>query len=520
MDSRDRGSVLVPVIGIAAIVLVLALLVASLTVSSLRTTQSTRASVQASAAAEAGIAWGVANFHGGELCGNGIRSADLRDEDPAFVIEISFSTSATIEEAVASPEGWRSDTCPGAASGANFVRLTSTGFGGYGDSSRTVEAIYEYTSETTDPPRNPIFSGAIFAGTALNLEGGNLIRGDMAADVYVNITTGTTLKCQGSSAIDGSLMVTTGNLELQSCTVRGDVGAGGTVLVQNPSRVEGNVYSLANPGTSVTVSNGTTIGGTILARGGLKSQGRSDAAALDELVSQNVLTSGGRASARLNDLTVALPVAPTWPEMSMNSPDLAALGYDVVVLRSDQCRPANGNGLRELYEAHFGRSMKTVIDARACSKLDMEGSDLTLRLNADVIVLTPANVAMSRTVFESASGADHDLWFVHNDANREDAKPTCGHNGTFEIKDGARVRERISALIYSPCSIVQNNGSEWRGQLVGGNVTVQSGHSVLVSEDVGLGAGDGSDSGQSETSPETGTGGVLGNAPLVYRDVR
>ncbi len=336
-------------------------------------------------------------------------------------------------------------------------------------------------------------AGSVYlpAGTVVGV-GGCEVTGDVYAEKDVTIGSGT--------KIHGDLVSLNGKVQVAGgSTIDGGVFAKGDITFTGGPRIFGDVVSSAG---SVSLSGGMTIDGSIHAKLNVVATSVSSRFVQNIYAGGNLTLSGGSPAVRgviiyggalniptnppasawavtsvtrssLQPLltTPLLPNAPQWQGITQT--DLDALVTNGVFQKITW----TGNCSYSWYPEHEmiakinSLTRPTIIDARACTTLDMHNYSGTMHLKTDIVFVAPAmNVQQQR--YESADGNEHRLWFIVP----EDPARNCATSGTVSIATTRMLptgaTSKISAMIFTQCTAhFPNAGEDWRGSVQAGTMT-------------------------------------------------
>ncbi|WP_104131510.1 hypothetical protein [Cryobacterium sp. M91] len=211
--SGERGSALIAVVGVMAVLLVITLTVTSSSLQALTVTTSIRAGVQAQAAAEAGIDAALAELQ---------RTPSSCPTDGLFQSPdgtLPAYTSTVWTHAT----GWV-QKCPTGAADETEVQIVSTGHAGADSAglktTRVVESIFTISGTVSPGPVVYSYGSAVVNQFST--------KDSLGSPVDVVVATGD-YTCTSSGTIAGNLIVNGAVSLYNSCSVAGDVYANGTV---------------------------------------------------------------------------------------------------------------------------------------------------------------------------------------------------------------------------------------------------------------------------------------------------
>jgi Tfp pilus assembly protein PilX len=414
-ESGDRGSALMAVLGVAALMMIVGVAIASMAVTALGFTGTTRAGIQARTAAESGINVAVVALRNGTCSASANYS---QASTPTYFANVSYSTADT-------GDTWVLNACPPYADQTvKRVKIVSTGTakaqtaaGGTSLNQTSVEAIYPFTPAVR-PGITPTGSAMYFYGTVSYKNNGNLIvaAGGPPAIQVANGDFG----CDNGSVIQGDVVVAHGNLSIATCTIKGNVWASGTATL---GTITGNL-------TAANLTRPTGVSGTY--------------------------TTGG-----------TIPVVPQWVSFSYDPAlpipwfDSTGTVYKRIPIGAD-CKMS----VAMMNAVAVTGTGPVIIDAMACTA-GVNASDSSVSLPNDIVVYAPKFNWRNNLTFKSSDSSQHrKLWFITPDITHT-VPPTCNYalQGDFIINNSFAIDPTVDAMLYTPCQLVANNTFSWRGQI-------------------------------------------------------
>lgn len=536
----DRGSTLVPVVGLVAVAGILTTLIAAVSVQALSFTSLNRAGVQAQAAADAGVEFMRAQLATGscptdnaisktygEIYTGAAGSAELDrlgidPSQPYFDVTVQHNALLS---------GTWADGCPTSLLGivptSVSVRIESTGYasapgigGASGLDSQTVEAVHAWSPAPSGPPEAS--GAAIYVGGSTGMQNPfNVDANGGTSDVHVRSGDFT---CHAGGRIEGNVLVADGDALIYNvCEITGSlivagrvqidagirvggdvVAAGGDVTISNANtviggsvraagkvtirgEVQGSVVSASTQTSTIDGNVGTTIGGNLRVAGDLSTWGYDSypGSTTNEKIA-NFLQATGRVGGTVTyrDTTTPVPPAPVVSDWYDYQYDLADWpGYLYVPWIGNCTVQASNELLHTTYTLMKTSIVPLVVDARSCNRVTFNSRDIVVR--ADLVLLTKA-LTLGNADLRSGDGGDHKIWLITPDGNASAAGPNCsGGLGTLTNWTGTTVEDEITAFAYTPCEISFNNPAHWRGQIYAGKLTVHT-SSTLTYSPIGL----------------------------------
>ncbi|MDQ4137435.1 MAG: hypothetical protein M3116_01120 [Actinomycetota bacterium] len=431
--AADQGSAMAAVLGVMAVLLIIAATMTTATVGALRVTSVDRASVQARAAAEAGIDAATAGLRTTNDC-HDPALAGVDGSAPAATYRSVAGSTPSFLAAVESFEqatGWRAG-CP--VSDTTRVRVTSSGTaaakgvaGATAGDSVTLVALFDYTPIIVQVPQA---GSAVYAhkiqGVLKNFE---LTSSANSVATSVAIKNGD-VKCTNGAHIGGDLLLGNGSATLDMCDVTGSV------------RVTGNA--------SV---NKSTIGGDVTATG------------------TGVVTNSAVGGATEFGPTAPLPAIPDWTDVPFDPGFWTGRGYTVV----DWTGPCAIDKTTAQWNALATYTTPTVVNflSKCATAAVTTQSDIgTVELDTDIVFFAHQFTFGKLYFSTDDTGEIRDLTFVVPDSTPNGA-PTCappsGLSGEVRLTNEADFSSSIAAMVYTPCKIYSDRNG-YRGQLYGGEV--------------------------------------------------
>ncbi|MET0590916.1 MAG: hypothetical protein ABWZ77_07055, partial [Naasia sp.] len=133
--------------------------------------------------------------------------------------------------------------------------------------------------------------------------------------------------------------------------------------------------------------------------------------------------------------------------------------------------------------------------------------DQNISFKANIAFIAKAFTIGNSTVQSGAAEAKR-FSVIVPDANAAQAGPNCS-SGVISTFGANKLVAPLAGMFYTPCAISLNNGTQFRGQLYGGTMSVSAGDS-LIYVPVGIpGVQLGGATGSTGTSTSTGGPGPL-----------
>lgn len=506
----EDGSALLSVIGLMAVLAIIAVAISGATVRGLGYSTATRAGVQAQSAALAGVDAVQAAMSGGTCAGSYASSLT-----PQYSAIVKYSASTDPSPSLAS----FSTGCPG--SSARYVMIQSTGYaaapggaGFSGQNAATVQAIFTYTSAASAIAGT---GSAIYSyGSSNNLNSISVVPdGTIDANIVIYNQNGT-LTCQNST-INGNVILSQGNFSPSGgCVVTGSVSVAGTVAMTSGALIKGNVSAGAASSPSVSVEQGTTVQGNVVAGGPVRVAGTVQGnVTAGPGTGTSTFTSGSKVNGKIvvsgdisadgavrcpspatwnnagdacaivqRGTTPTLPVyqvpgivapqapsVPAWSHYSSPISDWTSLGYRLVTWSSSATGDCNiGSWNASYFTSALTSTVPTVIDATACSQVTLQLGG-SLKLSSDIAIIA-RGFSLGPGNYDSADGSARSLRLIVPDNGAAGSAPSCPYTGNachVNIYGALTMTSKIAAIVYTPGAI-DNTNTTWRGQLYGKNV--------------------------------------------------
>lgn len=465
----DAGSTMVTVLIVMLVLSIGGLALATIIMSTTGALATSNSRAQAQAAVDAGIAAQTARLETGELPCTANSESDVpvnTGDGPHYdyTLECGGGT-ATLE-----------------------VRAEVSG------ASATRQTVFAYNSEPLPPKKEP----ALVTRSPLDLSALTIKSVDPAdpATVWVvpDAATGGDFRCSSGGAIAGSVYLPAGTVfGAGGCEVKGDVYAEGNVTIGSGTKIRGDLVSLNG---SVSITGGNIIDGSIYAKRNVTGSGLSGNFVQNIHAGENLNLAGGAPSARdrityggtftfphsghdawaVNSVTKTvvsppqLPEAPAWEGFSQSDLDaLVAGNLFAKVTWTGGCTHTWNHPMKEIIE---GLSTPTLVDARACSRVDLPGQWGDVKIGTDVIFVAPSFNLVGQN-FISKNGDEHRIWVISPEIPGRNCStvPAINVQGVKMSPDGS---SKVSGMIFTQCTVHFANASEnWQGSIHAGTMTGQ-----------------------------------------------
>lgn len=265
----ESGFALITVIGVMAVIVIVALAVAGSTMSAVSFTTSTRAGVQAQAAAEGGVdATWVA------LAGGDFNCASTGSTGTG-----SFTTATSFFNAAGGPLDCTGSKVSGTPTKA-VVRSRGIATPAIGNSGteRTVTSVFDIVVTAAAAAS---LDKVVFSEGDLTVTNNTSFTKNSLSPVPANLYSNGAVNCVTDMTIEGSVLAQGDFNASAKCQVAGDLWAGGGVSFATEAVIAGDVYSAGGASTPAkSVSMGTAfVKGSVIANGGVTLQDTSNSKA-------------------------------------------------------------------------------------------------------------------------------------------------------------------------------------------------------------------------------------------------
>jgi cytoskeletal protein CcmA (bactofilin family) len=473
-ESGERGSAIIAVIGIAAVIMMFVGVSGSLLVGAMHFTDTTRAGVQAQAAAAAGIVVAQADLM------NGVCTAPYTSSaSPAYTVTVSYQLPDI------SGTTWYPG-CPTNNSDLKLVKIVSVGSGtAFAPITKTVETIFNYVPAVLPQPvqgTGPgVYGYQVLDPTITNLT----IKQQGSSKPGIMFANGS-MSCQSGGYIQGTVILGGGSYSTTSaCTINGDVYASNTVSIGNNSSILGNVIADGvNGGYSVTLAKGSSVQGYIVSEGpdsiGDKVGGSITAGPVTgttvikgavggSIVSAGAVSvgSGGSVagSIKQNQGGMSAPVLPVtvppWVDFAYNPAAwVDTTGAFYTVVNASDC----ASDVAAKINAATGPTIVNALGGSGCNGGAVSLSGLNLTLKADVALFANSYQLKSQTITSStpAVAASRRLWMITPDAVLGNQVPDCPAGAVkSQVNNQVVTDSSVDMLLYSPCGLGSTGSSLW-----------------------------------------------------------
>lgn len=498
-QSAERGSAVMAVIGVMAVVLVITLTVTSSSLQALSITTSTRAGVQAQAAAEAGFAFAMTHLGTPETCPQAPLKSSIAPIFTATVLYLSADNSA-----VNCADAVRLIIVSTGTAANPGEEATSTA------ETRTVEAVFEFAAAGTSAPKTV---AAIYSDAGGSFAHSSKLSAADGSVPVIQVRTGDP-SCADSGnpskvySPTFNLVIADGGMSLNgSCEVSANVWASGAVELNSSVHISGNLISktlLADSSVKIHGSvwttgslrlkssveiHGTTVAGSLLLESSSEIQGDAWSSGITTLKGGSSRIGGDLSTKTFEgnyhdvkgqityDGSLAAPIAPAAPVVSDWVSVSKSFSEWSAVKKVSTIEDKNGDCvLADVQGAIKDINVPMIIDALECKKgLTLDGS---LSLSSDLVILARDFVLIGSI---GATSPDTNLWLITpDDLDKTNCKN--GANGGGFPGDSSigklNLSDDVAAMLYTPCEITLGEGASWRGQLYGNSVQTQKGSAL------------------------------------------
>ena len=479
--ATDRGSALLAVVGIMAVMAVVATTVIGVTLSSLRVSGAIRANVQAQAAAEAGIDYTAASL-ARAVCPAITPPANA----PVFTVAVSHTTSAA---------GSYISGCPTGSFAT--VRVVSTGradtavAAGLTRATRTVEAVYRAVPTATS---STAAAASMYSYSNVGFFGSSQIQILNGVKPVVQVLHGHA-KCVGSGVVQADVVVAEGTLDLAgSCQIFGSAWAklpatlaessivhgsltapaltssgssivgGDAWLTQNLDMIDSSQVLGSATAAAITLDGSSIVGKDAWSSGQTSLQ--STAQIIGNLTAQSLVGNTTRVGGEKTIVPAGpgvgpapsnTPAVPGWVDVDYTASDWT--GFAIVTAPS----ACNFLALQPILNLHAATPV--VIDARGCSNgIRTIGAEI-LTLRNDTAIIAAQFDLQGSAQFQSSGPAK--LWLITPD-DVANGVPDCPTGGASRVAGSFISGANIATLLYSPCEARLEGSAIWHGQIYSG----------------------------------------------------
>lgn len=467
LNSSEGGSTLVSVLIVMLVLTIGGLALSAVVVNTTGSLSSTSSRATAQATVDAGVAAQTVRLESGEqLC-------------------TSASQSGVNLAGAGGPKYNYTLECGG---GVATLTVRST----YRGAEAARKTVFSYTVPPLVPKKEP----ALVTRAPLDLSSLTIksVSASDPATVWVVPDAGATgdFSCVSGGKIAGSVYLPAGSVfGSGGCEVGGDVYAEGSISIGSGTTIKGNLVSLNG---SVTITGGNSITGSIYAKNNVTGSGLSGNFVTSIHAGGNLNLAGGTPVARdkityggtftfaygtasqwaANSVTKAvvaplpIPTAPQWEGVAQSDLDaLVANGVFSKVTWSGGCTHTWNHPMKAIIEA---RATPTLIDARACSRVDLPGQWGDIKLKTDIIFVAPSFNLVGQN-FVSGDAKAHRVWIL----SPEETNRNCSAVQPINVQ-GVKMspigNSLISGMIFSQCTVYFANASEeWQGSIHAGKMT-------------------------------------------------
>lgn len=298
------------------------------------------------------------------------------------------------------------------------------------------------------------FNRAIFSDGTLSVA--NRLRVNGLAGADADVYTNGDFRCQNNQEYDGDVFVQ-GMAQLSnSCSTVGDLWVKGGVTGSNTTSIGGRLLSSTG---SVTLTNASSVAGTVMARGSISWGGCSAA---------------GKCSP--GNATVTAPPYQPLPILRGDAATLSAWqaqGFTVVT--KNGCS-GNDDDNPSIWLASRASSLTSKTLLRTSCQIRLQNNH-RIKLRQDLAVFASGGIVTSNSVeFGSTDAQERALYLVvpYDAAPRPCSSPQLSTDNRFQLSDQVRL------LVYSPCDISLSNLSVHKGQIYGGGSMIIDNHFTLA----------------------------------------
>lgn len=463
----DRGIAMIAAISAIAIIAAFGAVVGTLSVRNVDDSATERSRVQTIDAAEAGLDVTYARMEAGKAgCPDPAAKTTLTDTSPT---KASYQVSIRYQDADGNQVSCDAGELGGVPATAVITSRgqTGTSYGG-ASSHRTMQA-----SVQLEPIKGYGWKHAIYSDSGITTTNDlQLLSNGVDGGLYTNGDFG----CNSNGDFHGAV-VTQGKAKLENnCHVHGDLWAKDEVTMNNKTQVDGSVFSKTG-GADFPVHS-PKIGGDLIVAGDLTyGDGKQP------WVGGRIIH--GATSVPAQDPQTLPRIDPDAGSGSDSHPDWNDL-KDVTGLQEDfqteSWQQFDGN----CTAAHWHDNNRmvspkdpTIVDARDCSTLTFNGSDVDLKLRSDLVIFAKNFYSTNGLSVESDDGQPHRLWIIvpwtnGSDSCHDSDASQQGRGIKFDAGGTDLDDPNVSLFLYSPGNIYLTNHTSFTGQVYGCKVREDS----------------------------------------------
>jgi hypothetical protein len=443
----EEGLAMVVGLMVSFVVLMLSLVVVSQSIHSLNASGYDRQRLLSVNAAEAGVDywWQYMQVTPAGSVDCGAKSATLGSGPNTT----SFSANATFYGS----DGTTEMACPFSdTTFPTYARIVSEGQIANSATTRHMESYIRLS------PNYGGFGAAVLTVNSTNFSNDFSLNGQNGNDADIYVLNGN-LTLSNQPNVAGNVYVPNGTATLSNnVDVKGALWANGTVTIDNPAKVEGNVLSsTGNLAGSGTIGGNASAAGTIA--GGLSVAGTKTPGA-----------------------TLQAPPTQAFPQITGSTTAWVSAGYTVVDDTTYAGRPGATDCVKayDWFRTVYPGSSLTNVVIRIPSTCTMaNGNNDTNTIKGNVAFVSDGGFNLSQKSTWTAGTGIKKLYFISTYSSA-----AC--TGTKDVQTGNNTDfppDKVEVFFYTPCSADMENQNAFNGQVMGG---ASPGSSVYIANNYNM----------------------------------
>ncbi len=440
LNNDERGVAMVVALMVAFVLLILSTVVVAQSIHSLDSSDLARSRLTAVNAAEAGTnAWYeyLQTTSVDELgCTTIAQSLDSEPTEASFSADVVYYDASGAE--MDCP--FSSTTYPSAA------LITSTG-------SVTTEAARTFQSYVVlTPIAGAGFGSAILANSNATFVNSFDVFGEVGNDGDIYVITGN-LNMGNSGHVRGSIFVPTGSATLSgSARVEGTLWTNGSITMSNTASIGGDGFSSTG---SISGSNSAAIGGDARAAGTITG------------VQVGGTTTPNTASGP--------PPTITFPQVTWVPTDWTGQGYTINTYSGAS---ACTNAKSFLTGAWSGNYVVRITGPTPCTLTF--SNNTTVNVGGNIAIVTDWGITFQNRGDWNGSTTTKRAYFIS--VWGTNCTGTGASSKTVATANNTNFNAFVTPIFYSPCNVSMQNSSNFKGQVIGGGVSIANNFNMTYTE--------------------------------------
>ena len=276
----------------------------------------------------------------------------------------------------------------------------------------------------------------------------------------------------GEVGNDGDIYVVSGNLTMgNSGHVRGSIFVpAGSATMSNSARVEGTLWANG----TITMSNTASIGGDGISSTGNISGSNSAAISGDARAAGTIagVAVGGTSTPNTPSGT---PPTITFPQVTWVPSDWTDQGYTINTYSgSGACT----NARNFLTGAWSGDYVLRITGPTPCTLTF--SNNTTVNVNGNVAVVTDWGITFVNRGDWNGSGTVKKAYFIS--VWGTNCSGTGASSKTVSTANNTNFNSYVTPIFYSPCTVSMQNSSNFKGQVIGGAVSIANNFNMTYTE--------------------------------------